>query len=77
MSRRASVSSSSSSVHSSSDWDDSGSTPFFMSTYGIDSAYSVRLFFWFGTYVVFQLTRRHKFLPPIGAFFAISTTWLP
>jgi GATA-binding protein len=58
--RRASVSSSSSSVRSSSDWDDSGSIPsIFMSMCVVDSAYSVRLFFWSCTYLVFQLTRRN------------------
>ena len=51
MSRRVSVSSSSSSVHSSSGWDDSSSMPSnFMSICGIDSAYSFRLFLWFRTY---------------------------
>ena len=65
MSRRVSVSSSSSSVHSSSGWDDSSSMPsIFMSICGIDSAYSVRLFLWFRTY---PTTGRSSQSPPLDS----------
>ena len=60
MSRRVSVPSSSSSVHNSSDWDDSGSMPsIFMSICGIDSAYGLCLFLWFRNYLVFRLARHN------------------
>jgi GATA-binding protein, other eukaryote len=65
ISRRASVSSSSSSVHSSSDWDDSGTIPLVLLLIcGIDfSPYSVCLFLWFSAYLILQLSRCDQFFP--------------
>ncbi|KAI0005122.1 hypothetical protein BJV74DRAFT_875658 [Russula compacta] len=58
MTRRASVSSSSSSVHSSSDWDDSGSISSII--------YCVRLFFRFGAHFFLPLERSSQ-SPPLGS----------
>lgn len=58
MSRRASVSSSSGSVHSSSDWDDSGWFASILPLTKLISLYSVGLFLWFGTAVILQFSCR-------------------